>query len=1446
MASAASHLGQSVDELLGQAYVAHGCTVGTNALVEGRTARVGLLVTAGHTEPVFAMKAGGRLRGLPPEYIAALAKHDKPAALVPRRLIREVHERVTSDGKSLVEMEEGQVRQVVGELLAEGAEAFAVSLLWSTVNPDHEIAVKGIVEEMAPGAFVSRASEVVPRVGEYERTIGSVVNSLIGPVMRDYLRALRGLLADVGYRRELGIMSCWGGLIDSSTAERAPLLTIGSGPAAGVVAAQILASARATVADRDEADAATDVGQPAAVNGADLDEDIVTGDMGGTSFDVGLVVGGTPVMRTTSRYGQYEYAVPTFDVQSIGSGGGSIVRFDASMGTLRVGPQSAGARPGPAAFLRGGTEATVTDADVVLGYLNPEYFLEGSMSLGLEASRAALERAGAPLGFGAEETAAATARIVDSQMADAIRLISINKGRDPRQLTLYAYGGNGPMHAPTLARGLGVKRVVVPLGDLASGWSAFGVAASEAVVFEEAGTPMLHPFDPEVLEAIWQRLENQAIEKLALQGIGPPDVRMQRLAEMKYASQVNQVRVEVPFEHCDHESTQLLVKTFEAEYEQFYGSGSGYPDAGFAVTALAVRASARRTSVAFGGRAASRLTSPHQKSERGVIWYKLGPARVPTAVYDGTRLTSGYGLRGTGDRRIPGHDPGGAARSAWPCRLDGQRQRRHGGQRMTAAHTFWDGKVHAYRPGADWRDRVSPTVDFHVEENPDLDPVTYEVIRHRLWTTNIGHGEMVTRVSGSPIFQLGDFNMCILTEDGEVVMNAPYVAFLDSGAPLAIAYILENLSDDPGVADGDVFACNDPWVGAVHQMDVFLGMPVFVEGKLFAWVSNAGHQYDLGGVAPGGWPENAVDVYQDPVVMPPFKLVEKGHLRKDLEALYLRHSRFPDLVVLDLRAQLAGCRFAAEQLKAAVAEFGAPTVKAAMRRVLNTAQASFQDKLRRIPDGRWSEVFYFHEKLPGDRHLQRVQLNVEKVGDRLKVDNHGTQAQEEGPNGITYVGFSGAVLGALTLVMLQDQLFAMGGAARQVDIEPESGLLTCVDHPAAVSGGVINVPTVLHHMMALLGRMLACDPAQAGDAVAPQLEGGLNVIVGADDRGRGFGMAFIEQATGHGATADHDGVDTAGLDYTPLFVYNNVEEQESFYPVLILYRRQLTDSPGAGRWRGGGGIQFGAMEYRSAVLQLNTNVGGAAICGYGAKGVMGAYPVSTLSYTLMKDTNVYELFKQHQVPTDVGDLVASEVRRLHGKSTAVAIDYADVVANRFPGGGGYGDPLLREPERVGRDVAEGWVSVQAAREIYGVVTDAAGTVDDPATELQRAAILTERASWPKADDAGSPRADVTPKAATGELPRPVHAVIEAADDGPERVLRCSRCLAVLAPYRGNVKSGLLVNASSVTVLPLVDDPSYFTDDPLELRRYCCPGCQVLVLAEVVGSHEPHLADMSLY
>src|SRR5262245_53433357 len=187
----------------------------------------------------------------------------------------------------------------------------------------------------------------------------------------------------------------------------------------------------------------------------------------------------------------------------------------------------------------------------------------------------------------------------------------------------------------------------------------------------------------------------------------------------------------------------------------------------------------------------------------------------------------------------------------------------------------WDGRVHSYRPAAGWRERVWPGLALHEEMAADLDPVTFEVLRNRLWTINLAHGDTLTRMSGSPIFQALDFNMSILTEDGEIVMSAPFIQYLNTGSPLVVRYLMERMSENPGVHEGDVFLASDPWIGASHQMDVCIAAPVFVDGKLFAWVSNAAQQYDLGGIVPGGWPQNAPDIFSDPVVFRPFKLIEK-------------------------------------------------------------------------------------------------------------------------------------------------------------------------------------------------------------------------------------------------------------------------------------------------------------------------------------------------------------------------------------------------------------------------------------------------------------------------------------------------------------------------------------------------------------------------------------------
>ncbi|QEC47492.1 hypothetical protein FSW04_07820 [Baekduia soli] len=763
------------------------------------------------------------------------------------------------------------------------------------------------------------------------------------------------------------------------------------------------------------------------------------------------------------------------------------------------------------------------------------------------------------------------------------------------------------------------------------------------------------------------------------------------------------------------------------------------------------------------------------------------------------------------------------------------------------AEVVWDGTANSYRPGPGWRDAIA-AIDLHADADETLDPVTYEVIRHRLWTINTAHGETVTRVSGSPVFASLDFNMCILTEDAEIVMNAPFIQYLNIGAPYTVKFIMEHFGDRPGIEEGDVFFGNDPWVGAVHQMDVLFAAPVFVDGRLFAWVSNAGHQYDLGGVVPGGWPQNAVDVYHDPVLLSPMKIVERHELRPDLERMYLRQSRMPELLALDLRAQIAGCQAAGAAIVAMCDQFGAPTVKAAMRRVVQSARTAFAAKLRRIPDGTWSDVRYLDEALPGDRHTYRVAINVHKAGDRITIDNRGSDPQQEGPLGITFQALAGSVLSAVAISMLPEQLFAVGGAETNIDYDVVPGLLNTVTYPAAVSAAICNVVTHLNLMQTCIGRMVAGDDELRRDIVAPGPDYPVPVVSGTDDRGQFFGSAILDHfAMGGGARSSQDGVDTGGPSWSPLTFLMNVEAVEQWFPFVYLWRRELEDSGGAGRWRGGVGLAYAWTPYRARSLDVYSFSGGMSMSGFGAQGLLGGLPSPPARTTVKRATDLLEAFAQGRVPGSIDDVAAGEVLMLRGKSNAVALGPGDVAESVISGGGGYGDPLEREAARVALDVREWRVSAAAARGVYGVVVDAAGEVDGAATQRERAGIRARRSAWAPGIALGRDGGPSDPVAATGEPPRRVHEAIVARDEGAERVLACERCGTVLCGYAGNVKHHLLAGAAAlVDALPRANDPADYLDgEDVVLRSYCCPGCAVLMSVEVVRRAEPAVCEMRL-
>lgn len=751
----------------------------------------------------------------------------------------------------------------------------------------------------------------------------------------------------------------------------------------------------------------------------------------------------------------------------------------------------------------------------------------------------------------------------------------------------------------------------------------------------------------------------------------------------------------------------------------------------------------------------------------------------------------------------------------------------------------WTGRTQSYRPRGDWKSRISPSVHFHPDVAEDIDPITFEVIRQKLWTINIAHGDTITRISGSPVLATLDFNMSILTEDAEVVLNAPYVQLLNAGAPLGIRYILENLSDRPGIDEGDVFCCNDPWIGACHQMDVLFAAPIFVDGQLFGWVANAGHQYDLGGIVPGGWPQNAEDVYSDPIVLPPFKLVERGEMRKDLEAVYLRQSRVPDLVALDLRAQIAGAVFARDQIVALCTRFGAGTIKAAMRKMLDQAQRAFQDKLNLIPNGTWTEVRYLDDALPGNRATQRTQLNVTKKGDRLIIDNIGTDKETPGVNGIPFTSWTGSITGIISVSMLYEQLFAYGGSERQIDYRPTPGLLTCVNHPTAVSGGILQAVTMMNAIQAVLSRMMACDPELKKDLVAPCSDFELPVLVGYDDRGKFFGQAILDAfAGGSGARSFGDGVNSSGPTYSPLSMALNVELVEQWYPILYLYRKEDTDGGGAGKWRGGTGLRSGITPYRAKSISIVTNTAGQSVSAQNAPGLFGGLPSPAGHYIIRRGTNLAAEMADRRVPASIDALDASETVKLMGKSNGANLGAGDVLEIRIGGGGGYGDALERDPTLVEQDVRYGSVSREAAYAIYGVVLTSDGVVDVSATADRRAAMLGARGDW----SVGAKGWDVAP-ADVAEA-RSVHEYVVVTSDGD--ALACANCGHVYCGYAENYKAFALFDEGPVTFLPTAQDPKDYVDDAVVLRRYCCPDCHVQISAEIARAHEATFIDMTLH
>jgi N-methylhydantoinase A len=561
---AAEKLGMSLRELLeASERVVHGTTAGTNAIVSRDGAVTGLITTAGHGDIMFLMGGGGRTSGLPADQALHVPSTNKPEPLVPKRLVATVPERIDVDGDVIVPLDEAAARAAIRHLVEdEGAESLAISLMWSVKNPQHEQRIRELVNEIAPGVFVCCGSDLVAQVGEYERTTTTVMNAYIGPIMLRYIDSIEHGAAERGFPHRVLFAQCAGGAITGDEAKAAPIRTVQSGPVAGIVSSQMLAQRIDT-------------------------QNVLLADMGGTTFDVSVIRNGSGLRRNTSTFQRYELALPMLDVESVGAGGGSIAWIDAS-GRLNVGPKSAGAFPGPACYDMGGTEATVTDADVVLGIIDPDRFLAGRMSIKRELAEAAIGQLAEQLGLGLLETAAGINRIVDSKMADLLRRMSVLRGLDPRKFYLYAFGGGGPVHSPEVARQAGIKHVVVPLPAIAAMWSALGAAVADVThVYQEPRRFEL-PVGADEIEGIFGALERVAAETAVEQGLSALPTSVARSLRVKYQIQVHDVEVPMPTRISAADAADITDR-FNAIYAELFGPDAGYRQGGAEITSLHVQ-----------------------------------------------------------------------------------------------------------------------------------------------------------------------------------------------------------------------------------------------------------------------------------------------------------------------------------------------------------------------------------------------------------------------------------------------------------------------------------------------------------------------------------------------------------------------------------------------------------------------------------------------------------------------------------------------------------------------------------------------------------------------------------------------------------------------------------------------------------------------------------------
>lgn len=706
-----------------------------------------------------------------------------------------------------------------------------------------------------------------------------------------------------------------------------------------------------------------------------------------------------------------------------------------------------------------------------------------------------------------------------------------------------------------------------------------------------------------------------------------------------------------------------------------------------------------------------------------------------------------------------------------------------------------------------------------------VDPITFEIIRHRLDSINEEAAATLRQVSGSQVaVEANDLNTAITMADGTVIACGLYVLCQMASLNLVVTDIRAQYTENPGYGPGDQFVTNDPYVGTLHQPDVVVVAPVFADGQLVAWCGSTVHHYDVGGPAAGGLTIDAGSIFDEPTPLPPVRIVEGDQMRRDIERDFLRRSRTPRLNELDLRGQVAANRTSAAGIRALCSKYGTAAVLEVMNRLVDATESQLRQRLRELPDGIWRHVSYLER---GDRDRYAVRLELTKRGESLDLDFTASDDQAPGAINATYPALLNFTVAALLIYLCPGLPWVPGAIARVATIRTREGSVVHARWPAGVAMSISAACQAIRVTVNLcLARMMDGSDELSGHAMASCMSSGAGgaVFAGFRSDGEQFAAMTLDEITGGGgACGASDGVGTSGLTTSPGAAVANVEVNESYLPLRYLLRAELPDSGGPGTYRGGNGAVIAIVPHGARGPVALTSFG-QGLQHPNAAGLSGGQPGGQSVFAVLPEDSAGALADGSSGALADGRGTVDGTLPLPSRGTSVNDGQAYLSATQ--GGGGFGDPINRDPALVAADVAEGEVSARQAHAIYGVVLTEAGEADPGATDAMREEIRTRRLG-------GASPAPALRQPLAGAR-RFSHA-LELADGQ----ICCRRCGSVLASIGDDYYAALLLAEAPIPA-SAPWGVAYPGSERFTIRHLYCPACAEQIDVQIAARDEPVL------